>query len=91
LAGNDINVFYYDDQPNPGISSAPDYALSVKRPIAITRVKMLRHIYARDIIIDKHNLMSIWQKGTKPLEKFYHEWSRPNFIKAMDDLFLRGK
>lgn len=91
LAGNDINVFYYDEQPNPGISSAPDYALSVKRPIAITRVKMLRHIYDPNILLDKHNLMSIWQRGTKPLEKHYKEWSQGNFLKAMDKLILEGK
>jgi hypothetical protein len=30
LAGNDINVFYYGDLSNPGLSSAPDYALSVQ-------------------------------------------------------------
>jgi hypothetical protein len=42
LAGNDINVFNYAYMQNPGISSAIDYALSVRRPFAVTRNNLFR-------------------------------------------------
>ncbi len=37
LSKNDLNVFLYEHQENRGISSATDWAISVKRPFTITK------------------------------------------------------
>jgi hypothetical protein len=88
LAGNDLNIFMYDkDLQNPGISSAIDYALSVKRPIAISDNMMFRHIASDEILLTKTNINNIIENGTKPLEKFYAEWSTDNFILEMEKVF----
>jgi hypothetical protein len=87
LANNDINVFMYSENGN-GISSAIDYALSVKRPIAITRCNMFRHILKNDIVLSgKNSVVDILNRGTKPLNEFYDKWSTQKFIDEMDGIF----
>ena len=56
LANNDINVFNYGYMENPGFSSAPDYALSVKRPMAVTNTQLLRHVANEYNTLEKNNL-----------------------------------
>ena len=87
LAGNDINVFNYGERA-AGLSSVTDYALSVKRPMAITRCNMFKHLIKDDIILEKNSILEILNKGTAPLEDFYDRWSIDNFRKAMDNVFL---
>jgi hypothetical protein len=86
LAGNDINIFLYEEN-GEGISSVLDYALSVKRPIAISDSRMFRHISNNDILISKNSIESILAKGTKPLEKYYTMWNIENFKEEMDNIF----
>ena len=83
LAGNDLNAFIYDDN-GEGISSVIDYALSVRRPIAISDSKMFRHIYNSDIFIGKTPIEFILKNGTKPLKKYYDKWNPDNFQVEMD-------
>lgn len=87
LAGNDINLFMYFTV-NEGLSSVVDYALSVKRPIAINDNMMFRHIPEPDIRISKNNsILDILDRGTKPLEQYYEKWSINNFIKQISEVF----
>jgi hypothetical protein len=88
LAGNDINVFYYTTYPQTGLSSATDYALSVKRPIGITNHMAFRHIVSNEILLDKNTITSIHSRGTAPLQKFYDRWSTSNFTLEMEKLFI---
>lgn len=87
LAGNDINIFYYDLYYQVGLSSAIDYALSVKRPIAITNHTAFRHIVSDEILIEKNSIIDILNRGTKPLQKYYDAWSTDKFVLEMDSLF----
>jgi hypothetical protein len=86
LAGNDINVFLYGEN-GQGISSVIDYALSVRRPIAISESKMFRHIATDEIIVGKKSIQEILSNGTKPLEQFYKKWSVEKFSTEMDKTF----
>lgn len=88
LAKNDINVFSYGPIQNPGLSSAPDYALSVKRPIAITNNMMFRHIANDDILLEKNSIKDIMGKGLAPIEKYYNIWSIASFTLSMEKLFM---
>jgi hypothetical protein len=87
LSNNDINVFMYGDN-GEGLSGVPDYALSVKRPIAISDCTMFRHFSKDEIRLDKHSIQEILEQGTKPLEEFYDRWSTENFVKEMENLFI---
>jgi hypothetical protein len=55
LSKNTMNVFLYDSMHGRGISSAVDYALSVKRPIGISDSYMFRHLLAYRDTICLHN------------------------------------
>jgi len=85
LAGNDVNVFMYEENGD-GISSVMDYALSVKRPIAISDSRMFRHLDDVDgISLATNSLQDIIENGTLPLKEVYKKWSRKNFIGEMEE------
>ena len=86
LAGNDINVFLYEEN-GEGISSVIDYALSVRRPIGISTSRMFRHIKEDSIIVGDNSIQDIISRGTGCLEKYYNTWSPNNFMAEMDNLF----
>lgn len=88
LAGNDLNIFFYQKYPSyNGISSSIDYALSVKRPIAICKSNMFSHIWNTQpsICAEDRSLKDIINNGFGPLERYYNEWSHDNFIKVFED------
>ena len=88
LAGNDLNIFFYQKYPSyNGISSSIDYALSVKRPIAICRSNMFSHIWntTPSICAEDSSLKEIINNGFGPLEHYYNQWSHSNFIKVFED------
>jgi hypothetical protein len=86
LAGNDINAFLYEEN-GEGISSVTDYALSVNRPIAISKSKMFRHIQKPEIMIENNSLLDILNTGTKPLLEFYDRWNTGRFWEEMDNIY----
>jgi len=88
LAGNDINVFNYAYADNPGISSATDYALSVKRPIAITKNNLFRHISSNDILLENNSIKDIISKGLAPVERFHKLWNTDTFREQFGGLFI---
>lgn len=83
LAQNTINCFFFDNMYGRGISSSTDYALSVKRPIAITNNWMHRHLRnaVPTITTDNASLKWIIANGNKPLEPYQRLWSNENLIK----------
>ena len=86
LAQNDINIFLYKVDCD-GLSSTIDYALSVKRPIAISKSNMFRHIQEDSILIDKNSITEIVKRGIEPLKKYYSKWSVENFREEFDMVF----
>ena len=90
LASNDINIFNYTDKDTDGVSSVIDYALSVRRPIAITNSIMFRHIKTDEITLEKNSIMDIYSKGITPLEHLYTAWAPNRFIDEIDKIFLEG-
>ena len=88
LAGNTINCFFTDVNKVLGISGATHHALAVHRPIAITKCQMYRDILntTPSICIEDLTLKEIITNGTKPLERFYREWSEEEFIKDYEGI-----
>lgn len=82
LSSSTINFFPYAQAPGRGISSVIDYALSVDKPIAITKSEMFRHIYNTQpsICIEDRSIKDIINSGTSPLLQYKEKWSNKNFI-----------
>ena len=88
LAGNDINVFLYEDAPESGSASTIDWALAVKRPLAVSKTHMFAHLKTEpSIYLEDSNLRTIMNNGIAPLEKFYKLWSVEGNIKYYDHIF----
>jgi len=80
LSKNTINLFFYEQMENRGISSAIDYALAVNKPIGITFSIMFRHIFSKEISIENNTIKSLIQNGTGYLVKYHNDWSQNNLI-----------
>jgi hypothetical protein len=79
LAKNTINVFPYDPVHHPGISSSTDRALAVRRPVAITKCGLFKHLRHLPICLESYRLKEIADRGLEPIEHLYQEWSYEQF------------
>ena len=88
LAGNDINCFFYDASKTDGIAGSTDFALSVKRPIAVTKVPMFEHLYSLvpSICIENSSIKEIMGRGIDPLKPIYDAFSNDNFVKSFENI-----
>jgi len=86
LRGNDINVFLYDKHETRSLSSTIDYALSVKKPIAISNSAMFRHIQSAtpSICVDDLTLPQIIVNGIEPLQPFYEQHSNKKLLEKYE-------
>ncbi len=96
LSKNSINVFpfeYLDEKGGYGISSSTDFALSCKKPFAISKSIILRHIlkYNLPITIEDFSLKQIIKNGTKVLQPIYDDWQRDKVLKEIEDILLNVK
>lgn len=97
LAGNSINVFMYEDTEGRGISSAVDNALAVKKPIAVSRCPMFRHILQAkpSVCVEENSLKTILQNGFTPLEEIAKNWTPENlrweYERILDAILARIK
>lgn len=89
LSKNDLNIFFYEKyQHYNGISSTIDYALSVKKPIAICRSNMFAHIWDvhPSICVENNSLINIINNGFDPLEEKYNSWTNEQFIYTLETI-----
>lgn len=89
LYDNDLNIFFYQDYPSyNGISSTIDYALSVKKPIAICKSRMFSHIIdvTPSICVEDNYLIDIIKNGFAPLEEKYKMWTPDKFIDRIENI-----
>jgi len=91
LASNSLNAFLYGTASNRGPASTIDYALSVKRPIAITKNNQFIHIRTTSpsICVEENSLSAILENGTKPLERFYKAWSNENLLQDYERILSK--
>lgn len=94
LAGNSINCFLYSEHPSfavAGISSAIDYALAARRPIAVTRCGYFRHLAALcpSSLIENSSLKSILAHGFAPFEPLVADWTEANVLADYERIFDR--
>ena len=88
LAQNSLNAFLYDPFHGRGISGPPDYALSARRPIALTKSYMFKHLFSADpsIFIEDRSLKEIMADGLAPLQQFYDKWSEKQLTATYDNI-----
>jgi hypothetical protein len=90
LSKNTMNIFLYDYMEGRGISSAIDYAISVKRPIGISNSHMFRNIYSDTICLSKSSIQECLHNSEQHfsmfLEKYSHSSMRNRFKQILDSI-----
>lgn len=89
LAGNDLNIFFYEDYPTyNGISSVIDYALAVQKPLAINKSSMYSHLLDTkpSICVEDNSLIDIMNNGFIPLQEKYDSWTHEKFIHTLETI-----
>ncbi len=92
LAANTINVYIRPTNMNwRGVSSAPDSAIAVKRPLAVNRCNAFRHLHnlSPSICVEDSSLMDIIGYGLSPTTKLRADWSPENIRRQVEDVLLR--
>lgn len=83
LRENDLNVFLYDrHDESRSLSSTIDYALSVRRPIAVSGSAMFRHLshVTPSIRVTDNTLAQIVTNGLEPLRQIFEQHSQTKLI-----------
>jgi len=89
LYQNNLNIFLYEDYKfYNGISSTIDYALSVKKPMAICKSNMFSHILdvTPSICVENNSLEEIMKNGFEPLIEKYNSWVPDKFIQNLEQI-----
>jgi len=86
LRQNDINIFLYDPHQTRSLSGSIDYALSVRKPIGISRSWMFRHInwVTPSIYVDERPLKDIIADGIEPLKPIYEKHSNKALLEKYE-------
>jgi hypothetical protein len=89
LYNNNLNIFFYEKYNfYNGISSTIDYALSVKKPLAICQSNMFSHIWdvTPSICVENNSLENIINNKFTPLLEKATSWNNKNFITHMESI-----
>jgi hypothetical protein len=92
LAQNTANAFFYDRKEGRGISGPLDFALSVKRPIVLTKSYMFKHLWgvSPSIFIEDRAMKEIIADGITPLAPIHEQWGEEamlrEYIRILDDI-----
>jgi hypothetical protein len=80
-------VFLYHSFPHyNGLSSTVDYALSVRKPIAVSKSGLFSHVHdvSPSICVEDTPLPDIMRRGFEPIRKFYDAWSNERFVSHLE-------
>lgn len=88
LSQNDLNCYFYDDNSEWGIASAPDYAIAAQKPIAVTKSSQLRYVWKNvpSSVIENSSMTQIINDGFLPYENLYKKMSRENVMHELENL-----
>ena len=88
LAGNDLNVFFYDGYPGRGLASTIDYAIAAQRPIAVNHHEdALRHVLSQMPSWPSTRLRALHEQTGPIVERLYQEWSPARLVQEYKDMF----
>lgn len=85
LNGNDINLFMYAQSHGRGLSSAIDYALSVKKPIGVSDSEMFRHLPES---LRNTDIKWLIENSVNELQGVYKTHSNRNLVNKFAAIFI---
>jgi hypothetical protein len=90
LGQSDLNAYLYSaDCGSSGVASATDPALAARRPIAITRNSMFRHLdQCEGIRVEESTLPEIIARGLEPLRSIYDQYHDDAVRGRVEEIFF---
>lgn len=90
LRENDINCYLRPPAPWRGVSSAPDAAISVGKPVCVNKCQAFRHLHnlTPSICIEDRSLTDIMLDGLSPLVPFVAKWCDEDVIREQVERVL---
>lgn len=88
LYSNTMNIFLYDKMNGRGISSTIDYALSVKKPLAISDSYMFRNIYSDKICLYKNTITHCLQDSSDYCSIYLKKYSNKVLIDKFKNILF---
>jgi hypothetical protein len=88
LGSNTINIFPYAPVPHPGISSSTDWAIASKRPVAVSRCGLFKHLHHLPICLEDYSVREIADRGVSPIKHLWEKWSKAVFSQRWDEILL---
>lgn len=88
LHSNTMNIFLYDTMTGRGVSSTIDYALSVKKPLAISDSYMFRNIYSDEICLYKKPIRECLVDSEKYVSQFLEKYSNEKLRLVFKNILL---
>lgn len=85
LAGNHMNVFFYEPNGGRGISSVIDYAIAARRPIAINDSQMFRHVHRTLGAYPAKSLRASLDSG-HAVDDLYRSWTPERLARDYADM-----
>lgn len=92
LSANHLNCYIRPANMNwTGISSAPDFAIAVRKPLAVNKCNAFRHLHSCEpsICVEDRSLFEIIQTGASPLVPFRSKWCDPERIREQVESVLK--
>jgi SAM-dependent methyltransferase len=88
LSANSVNCYMYENIPANDISSAIDYALAARRPIAVSDSNMFRHLIklCPGVRLTGRSLKEIIRDGFEPLEPVRRDWCEANVMRDYEHI-----
>lgn len=87
LSNNTMNIFLYDKLDGRGISSAIDYAISVKKPIGISDSHMFRNIYSDEVSVYESSIEYCMENSVNYYNKYLEKYSNENLRNKFKNIF----
>jgi len=86
LQENDVNLFFYDNQPERGIASATDYAIGAETRFGVNNSSMFRHILKEcpELDVTNKKIKDLINLGNVPALKLKSLWGN----KKLCDRFI---
>lgn len=92
LSQSDLNCYLYDEMPGRGIASTTDHALAARKPIALTRTTMFRHLHqCEGIFVEESTLPEIMKRGVEPLRPAYAQNSPEVVLNQVEEIVLQPR
>jgi hypothetical protein len=86
LNQNDINLYWYESAPVPGVSASINHALAAKKPFGVNDCTLLNHVRKEYNDLEKTKIIDIVKNSPEKLNEFYAAWNQNTVLKYYEDV-----